>query len=86
MDYALEIKKVLAEKNIRVKLDDRDEKLSYKMRESQKNKVPYTLIIGDKESESHSVSYRLFGHKETETLSLDDFVRKLEKQIKERCV
>ena len=86
LDYALEIKKVLAEKNIRVKLDDRDEKLSYKMRESQKNKVPYTLIIGDKESESHSVSYRLFGHKETETLSLDDFVRKLEKQIKERCV
>ena len=86
LDYALEIKKVLAEKNIRVKLDDRDEKLSYKMRESQKNKVPYTLIIGDKESGSHSVSYRLFGHKETETLSLDDFVRKLEKQIKERCV
>ncbi len=86
LDYALEIKKVLAEKNIRVKVDDRDEKLSYKMRESQKNKVPYTLIIGDKEKDGHSVSYRLFGHKETETLSLDDFIEKLEKQIKERCV
>ena len=76
--------KKLADKNIRVKLDDRDEKLSYKMRESQSHKIPYTVIIGDKEKDNDNVSYRLFGHKETETLSLKEFEKELLKQIKER--
>ena len=84
LKYAKKIEKQLAEKNIRVKLDDRDEKLSYKMRESQSHKIPYTVIIGDKEKENKTVSYRLFGHKETETLSLKEFEKELLKQIKER--
>ena len=84
LKYAKKIEKQLAEKNIRVKLDDRDEKLSYKMRESQSHKIPYTVIIGDKEKENKTVSYRLFGHKETETLSMKEFEGKLLKQIKER--
>ena len=84
LKYAKKIMKKLADKDIRVKLDDRDEKLSYKMRESQANKIPYTLIIGDKEKDNDSVSYRLFGHKETETVSLKEFEKELLKQIKER--
>ena len=84
LKYAKKIEKQLAEKNIRVKLDDRDEKLSYKMRESQSHKIPYTVIIGDKEKENKTVSYRLFGHKETETLSMKEFEKVLLKQIKER--
>ena len=76
--------KRLSDKNIRVKLDDRDEKLSYKMRESQSHKIPYTVIIGDKEKDDKTVSYRLFGHKETETLSIKEFEKVLLKQIEER--
>ena len=84
LKYAQKVMKKLADKNIRVKLDDRDEKLSYKMRESQSHKIPYTVIIGDKEKDNDTVSYRLFGHKETETLSLKEFEKELLKQIKER--
>ena len=84
LEYAKKIMKKLLDKNIRVKLDDRDEKLSYKVRESQASKIPYSLIIGDKEKENETVSYRLFGHKETENLSLKDFEKKIVNQIKER--
>lgn len=84
LEYAEKVMKQLADKNIRVKLDDRDEKLSYKMRESQSHKVPYTVIIGDKEKEDKTVSYRLFGHRETESLSLNEFEEMLLKQIKEK--
>ena len=84
LKYAEKLMKKLSAQNIRVKLDSKDEKLSYKMRESQSNKIPYTVIIGDKEKDNNLVSYRLFGHKETETLSWKDFEKMLEKQIKER--
>ena len=84
LKYAEKVMKQLSDKNIRVKLDDRDEKLSYKMRESQSHKVPYTVIIGDKEKDNKTVSYRLFGHKETENLSLKEFEKVLLEQIKER--
>ena len=84
LKYAEKVMKKLFDKNVRVNLDDRDEKLSYKMRESQSHKIPYTVIIGDKEKDNKTVSYRLFGHKETENLSLKEFEKMLEKQIKER--
>ena len=84
LKYAEKVMKKLVSKNIRVNLDDRDEKLSYKMRESLSHKIPYTVIIGEKEMEDKTVSYRLIGHKETETLSLKEFEKKLLKQIEER--
>ena len=84
LKYAKKVMKQLSDKNIRVKFDDRDEKLSYKMRESQSHKIPYTVIIGDKEKDNKTVSYRLFGHKETENLSLKEFEKMLLKQIEER--
>lgn len=84
LKYAEKLLKRLSDKNIRIKLDDRDEKLSYKMRESQSHKIPYTVIIGDKEKDDKTVSYRLFGHKETETLSIKEFEKVLLKQIEER--
>ena len=77
-EYHLEYCKELQEKfdsmNFRVKLDDRDEKLSYKMRESQTKKIPLTLIIGDKEKDGNLVSYRKFGSTETFTMNIDEFV------------
>ena len=84
LEYASKIRNILENDNIRVKLDDRDEKLSYRMRESQADKVPYTLIIGDKEKDSENVSYRLFGHKETSTLPLKEFEELLLRQLKRK--
>ena len=77
LEYAKKIKEELKKQNIRVNLDTRDEKLSYKMRESQTRKIPYTLIIGDKEKENNTISYRLHASKETITLSLNDFINEL---------
>ncbi len=84
LEYAKEVYEKLLEKDVRVKLDSRDEKLSYKMRESQTMKIPYTLILGDKEKESNTVSFRLFGEKETTTLPIDEFIEKIDKEIKNR--
>jgi len=83
LEYATSILNLLKENNFRVELDSRDEKLSYKMRESQTRKIPYTLILGDKEKEDNTISYRLHGEKETKTVSIDDFIAMLNNQIKE---
>ncbi len=74
LEYSNKIKEVLLNSGIRTNLDSREEKLGYKMRESQTNKNPYTLILGDKEKENNQVSYRLYGKEETVTLSLEDFI------------
>ena len=74
LEYSNKIKEVLLKSGIRTNLDSREEKLGYKMRESQTNKNPYTLILGDKEKENNQVSYRLYGKEETVTLSLEDFI------------
>ena len=82
LDYANEIKELLDKNNIRVELDARDEKLSYKMRESQLKKIPFTLILGDKERDNKEISYRLFGSGETITVSQDEFINLLLNKIK----
>ncbi len=74
LEYASEITKLLKDNNIRVELDARDEKLSYRMRESQTKKIPFTLILGDKERDNEEISYRRFGSNETTTVSKDEFV------------
>ena len=77
LEYCQNLFDELNDKDIRVKLDDRDEKLSYKMRESQSKKIPLTIIIGDKEKDNELVSYRRFGETETTSLSKDEFVKNL---------
>ena len=77
LDYCYEIKNILEENKIRVKLDDRNEKLGYKMRESQTKKMPITLIIGDNEVNNKQISYRKFGNPETITMSTEKFVEKI---------
>ena len=84
LEYAKEILTKLSNKDIRVKLDDRNEKLSYKMRESQSKKIPLTIIIGDKELESKSVSYRKFGCQETSNIKLEDLVELIIECIEEK--
>lgn len=84
LEYAKEVYKDLDDMNIRVNLDDRNEKLSYKMRESQTKKNPITLILGDKEVESNTISYRKFGSTETHTLPKSDFYELVKETISAR--
>lgn len=81
LDYAKEIYEKLFAKGFRVELDDREEKLSYKIREKQTKKVPYVLILGDHEKEMQKISYRCYGEQSTSEEELDKFIKLLEKQI-----
>lgn len=83
LEYAKEIYKLFIENNIRVELDDSDEKLSYKLRESSVKKIPYTLILGDKEKDSDLISYRMLGSKETHTLDKNKFIKLVLDKIKD---
>ena len=82
LEYAKEIYNLLLENNFRVELDDSDEKLSYKMRESSVQKIPYTLILGDKEKDSNLISYRKLGSKETHTMNKNEFIKLLQDVVK----
>ena len=73
VDYAWEVAKALKDKGIRADVDERNEKMQYKIRASQTQKIPYQLIVGDKEMESKSVNVRRYGSKETHTESLEEF-------------
>ncbi|MCQ9285253.1 threonine--tRNA ligase [Priestia aryabhattai] len=83
-EYAQEIKEALGKKGIRVELDNREQKLGYKIREAQVAKVPYILVLGDKEMESNSVNVRKHGEEKSETFNLDSFIEKLQNEIVEK--
>lgn len=83
-DYGREIYELLKNKGVRVELDDRNEKLGYRLREAQTKKVPYTLILGDHEKENNTISYRLHGEKDTTTVTQDEFIDMLEQEINSR--
>ncbi len=74
-DYAKVLKEKLEHLDIRVNLDCRNEKLSYRMREAQTSKIPYSIIIGDKEMEEGTVSYRRYGEQSTVTVSEEEFTK-----------
>ena len=82
LDYCEELKEKLS--SYRVELDKREEKLSYKMRESVVRKIPLTLIIGQKEVDDKTVSYRPYGSNETTTLKVDEFLQFLEEKMKNK--
>ena len=84
LDYAQKLAEQLDSAGIRVKIDDRDEKMGYKMRESQTKKIPLTLVLGDKEVENDSVSYREFGKQETTTVSSKEFINLVTKCIEDK--
>ncbi|MFE6704669.1 threonine--tRNA ligase [Bacillus thuringiensis] len=82
--YANEIAHKLAQAGVRVEQDARDEKLGYKIREAQMQKVPYVLVIGDKEMENGAVNVRKYGEEKSEVVALDVFVASIEEEIKNR--
>lgn len=86
LDYAYEVKEILEKSEIRVEVDARNEKLGYRMRESQTKKIPYTLVLGDNEKENKTVTYRKHGSSDKETLSIDDFKELVLTQIEEKTL
>ena len=80
-EYSNKVYNLLIENGIRAEVDLREEKLSYKMRESQTRKIPFTLILGDNELKSDTVSYRCFGSKDTDTLATTDFINMIKERI-----
>ena len=84
LDYAEKIYDLLKKENIRVSLDERNEKLSYKMRESVIKKVPYTLILGGNEIDSKTISYRKYKSEETVNMSTIEFINKIKEEIKNK--
>jgi threonyl-tRNA synthetase len=84
LDYCKELFDLFRLEEIRVNLDSREEKLGYRMRESQTKKIPYTLIIGDKERDNKEISYRKFGSQDTVTLSQSEFINMIKKEIETR--
>ena len=84
LEYAETIEKELLKSKIRVKVDSRAEKIGYKIREAELERVPYMLVLGKKEAEEGIVSIRRRGNKENDVMSLEEFVTKLLKEIEEK--
>lgn len=84
LEYATKITEMLKENGIRVKLDDREEKLGYKLRESQIEKVPMTIILGQNEVDNNTISFRRHASEDTTTLTIDEFINKVNDEIKNK--
>ncbi|WP_404428914.1 threonine--tRNA ligase [Sutcliffiella horikoshii] len=81
-DYAKEVQDLLKSKGIRVEMDERNEKIGYKIREAQMQKIPYMLVLGDNEIQERAVNVRKYGEQKSETISLEKFVDELVKEAK----
>ena len=84
VDYAEGIKEQLEERGIRVELDDRDEKIGFKIREARNERVPYMLIVGEKDIEAGKVSVRSRANGEEGQADLSEFIARIEEEIKTR--
>lgn len=84
--YAEEVQNRLKELDIRVHKDDRREKINYKIREAQTDKIPFTLVVGEKEMENGSVSVRRYGRQETAVMPLADFERLILDEIQSKKI
>lgn len=82
LEYASKVKEALQDKEVRVEVDDRAEKIGYKIREAQLQKVPYMLVVGDKEQEAGEVGVRNRKDGDVGAMKLEDFVEKIDEEIK----
>jgi len=80
-DYAKEVQALLAKEDVRCNLDDSNEKLGYRLRNSQVQKIPFTLVVGDKEKENRTVTYRVLGDEKQVNVSLEDFMKLIRNSI-----
>ena len=84
VEYANQLAKQMRHDYVRVEVDDRNEKIGYKIRQAQMEKVPYMLVVGDKEMEDNSVNVRKHGGDELGTVLFDEFFNSIKIEIKER--
>ncbi|WP_426787117.1 threonine--tRNA ligase [Staphylococcus capitis] len=81
-DYARQLQDELKSQGVRVEIDDRNEKMGYKIREVQMQKIPYQIVVGDKEVENNEVNVRQYGSQDQETLEKDEFIWNLVDEIR----
>ena len=84
--YARELSAILSDADIRVETDLRNEKIGYKIREAQTEKIPYMLVVGDKEMENRTVALRARGRGDLGTMQADEFLSKILKEIRTKSV
>ena len=84
VEYANQLAKQMRHDYVRVEVDDRNEKIGYKIRQAQMEKVPYMIVVGDKEMEDNSVNVRKHGGDELGTVPFDEFFNSIKIEIKER--
>jgi threonyl-tRNA synthetase len=85
-EYAKKVAEKLTAANLRVEIDDRNEKMGYKIRAAQTKKIPYMLVVGDKEAQSEQVSVRNRFLGDEGSMSLDKFLEKIEESVQSRSV
>ncbi|RSK52531.1 threonine--tRNA ligase [Bacillus canaveralius] len=81
-DYAQQVQEQLRAEGFRVELDERNEKIGYKIREAQMQKIPYMLVVGDKEVEEKAVNVRKYGEQKSETVEFESFIEGLKDEVK----
>ncbi|TWT08946.1 threonine--tRNA ligase [Planomicrobium sp. CPCC 101079] len=81
-DYARNLQEKMQDHKLRVDIDERDEKLGYKIREAQMQKIPYMLVIGDQEVENGSVNVRKYGEQKSESMPFDDFLKMVQSELR----
>ena len=86
IDYAKSVESKLKNSGFRVENDTRSEKIGYKIREAQKQKIPYMLVVGDKEAQEGTVSVRSRKEGELGAMRIDDFLSKIEKEVKDKVI
>ncbi|GIO27788.1 threonine--tRNA ligase [Ornithinibacillus bavariensis] len=86
LDYAKKVAEKLQYQGIRVEVDERDEKIGYKIREAQTEKIPFALVVGDKEMEDDAVNVRRYGEQKSETLSYADFEKLIKDEIDKKVL
>jgi threonyl-tRNA synthetase len=81
-EYAKKVKEELKAAGFRVELDDRNEKIGYKIREAQMQKIPYMLVVGDQEVVENTVNVRKYGEQKSETVAFADFISSIQAEVK----
>jgi threonyl-tRNA synthetase len=84
LDFSKKLVEIMQNQKIRVEMDDRDEKLGYKIREAQTKKIPYQIVIGDKEISDNEVTYRRYGEQEQTTVSVEGFIKLITEEISQK--
>ena len=80
-EFAKQIEEQLVAAGLRVEMDDREEKMGYKIREAQMQKIPYMLVLGDKELESGNVNVRKYGEQQSESIPFADFLARIQEEV-----